>query len=132
MQRLEANLRIEAYDSRMNRDKDEAESLARMTERFRPGVYEHYKGRSYLALGLAREDETDEIVVVYTRLYQRAGLPMSTRRLRIWNEEVPFEGHLVPRFDYRGHVAPAPPDDEDDPDAPTKRRGLVGWVKDNL
>lgn len=55
---------------------------------FRPGVYRHYKGDHYLALGLARADETDEVVVVYTRLYARAGLPMSTRLLRIWNETV--------------------------------------------
>lgn len=38
---------------------------------FRPGVYRHYKGDHYLALGLARADETDEVVVVYTRLYAR-------------------------------------------------------------
>jgi hypothetical protein len=38
-------------------------------EAFRPGVYRHYKGNCYLALGIARADETDEPVVVYTRLY---------------------------------------------------------------
>jgi hypothetical protein len=46
---------------------------------FQPGVYRHYKGRHYLALGLARADKTDDVVVVYTRLYPRSGLPMSTR-----------------------------------------------------
>src|SRR5688572_30543112 len=111
----------------MNREEQEAQQLAQMIERFRPGVYEHYKGRQYLALGLAREDETDEVVVVYARLYPRDGLPMSTRRLHVWNEEVKHEGHLVPRFAYRGHVEPAPDDDEDDSDASTRRRGLVGW-----
>lgn len=30
---------------------------------FQPGVYRHYKGRHYLALGLARA-ETDDVVVV--------------------------------------------------------------------
>lgn len=115
----------------MNRDREEAGRLAQMIERFRPGVYEHYKGRQYLALCLAREDETDEVVVVYTRLYARDGLPTSTRRLRVWNEEVKVEGRLVPRFAYRGHVGAAS-DDDDDPDAATKRRGLVGWVKDNF
>lgn len=71
---------------------------------FRPGVYRHYKGRMYLALGLAREDETDETVVVYTRLYPRAGLPMSTRRLGIWNERVqPEDGSPArPRFVFVG------------------------------
>jgi len=70
--------------------------------RFTPGVWRHFKGQEYLAIGLAREDETDEVVVVYTRLYPREGLPMSTRRLSIWNETVELEGRRVPRFEYVG------------------------------
>lgn len=73
-------------------------------QNFRPGVYRHYKGKTYLALGLAREDDTDETVVVYTRLYPRGGLPMSTRRLSKWNELVVAEdgGESQPRFAYLG------------------------------
>ncbi|WP_020649154.1 DUF1653 domain-containing protein [Solimonas variicoloris] len=76
---------------------------------FRPGVYRHYKGRYYLALGLAREDESNETVVVYTRLYPRDGLPMSTRRLSVWNETVVVAPGAapVPRFAYVGHEQPA-------------------------
>ena len=73
---------------------------------FRPGVYRHYKGNFYLALGLAREDETDETVVVYTRLYPREGLPMSTRRLAVWNESVTTADGLKPRFAYYGQQTP--------------------------
>ena len=75
---------------------------------FKPGVYRHYKGNYYLALGLAREDETNETVVVYTRLYPREGLPMSTRKLSVWNETVQLEpdGALLPRFEYVGHETP--------------------------
>lgn len=71
---------------------------------FRPGVYRHYKGNFYLALGLAREDETNETVVVYTRLYPREGLPMSTRRLDKWNEQVMPDGGgaAQPRFVFVG------------------------------
>jgi hypothetical protein len=69
---------------------------------FTPGVWRHYKGAEYLALGLAREDETDEVVVVYTRLYSRDGLPMSTRRLAKWNQIVEHNGRRVPRFEYVG------------------------------
>jgi hypothetical protein len=29
-----------------------------------PGVYEHYKGKKYFALGLSRNTETNEICVV--------------------------------------------------------------------
>ncbi|HEY0972898.1 MAG TPA: DUF1653 domain-containing protein [Solimonas sp.] len=77
-------------------------------ETFRPGVYRHYKGRHYLALGLAREDETDAVVVVYVRLYERDGLPMSTRRLEVWNQSVRDDhGAEVPRFTYVGPQTPA-------------------------
>jgi hypothetical protein len=69
---------------------------------FTPGVWRHYKGAEYLALGLAREDETDEVVVVYARLYSRDGLPMSTRRLSKWNQMVEHDGRRVPRFEYVG------------------------------
>lgn len=74
---------------------------------FKPGVYRHYKGNHYLALGLARADETDQTVVVYTRLYPREGLPMSTRLLSIWSESVQAaDGGLQPRFAYVGHETP--------------------------
>lgn len=74
---------------------------------FRPGVYRHYKGNHYLALGLAREDETNETVVVYTRLYPREGLPMSTRRLSVWNEQVTSaDGTQSPRFEFVGQETP--------------------------
>lgn len=82
---------------------------------FRPGVYRHYKGNHYLALGLAREDETDEIVVVYTRLYPRAGYPMSTRRLTVWSESViGADGGMQPRFVYVGHETPDVPKENPD------------------
>ncbi|MES2684024.1 MAG: DUF1653 domain-containing protein [Pseudomonadota bacterium] len=73
---------------------------------FQAGVYRHYKGNLYLALGLAREDETDETVVVYTRLYPREGLPMSTRRLAVWGEVVQTDAGPLPRFAYLGQQSP--------------------------
>jgi hypothetical protein len=77
-----------------------------MSAAFQAGVYRHYKGNLYLALGLAREDETDETVVVYTRLYPREGLPMSTRRLAVWNETVLTAEGPVSRFAYVGPQSP--------------------------
>lgn len=79
-----------------------------MSTELRAGVYRHYKGNHYLVLGLAREDESEEIVVVYTRLYARAGLPMSTRRLSAWNQAVQTPQGAVPRFQYVGLETPAP------------------------
>lgn len=71
---------------------------------FKPGVYRHYKGNHYLALGLAREDESEELVVVYVRLYARAGMPMSTRKLKVWNEPVATgaNAELQARFTFVG------------------------------
>lgn len=112
-------------------DDDDFETLQAMVEDFQPGLYQHYKGQQYLALCLAREDETDEVVVVYTRLYARAGLPTSTRRLRIWNEEVEFQGQIVPRFAYCGHATETV-DDRGRPSQQPSRRGLFGWMKENL
>ena len=79
-----------------------------MQEHFKAGVYRHYKGNLYLALGLARDDETDETVVVYIRLYAREGLPMSTRRLAVWNETVQTPTGPGPRFLHIGDASPAP------------------------
>ncbi|HTR05548.1 MAG TPA: DUF1653 domain-containing protein [Paraburkholderia sp.] len=72
---------------------------------FRPGVYRHYKGAHYLALGLAREDESNEPVVVHTRLYERDGLPMSTGTLKVWNEPVAVGPTVVQRFTYVGQTS---------------------------
>ncbi|BEO21297.1 hypothetical protein SMQC19_46440 (plasmid) [Serratia marcescens] len=71
---------------------------------FRSGVYRHYKGAHYLAIGLAREDCSNETVVVYTRLYERVGLPLSTRTLSEWNSEVTVDNRTIPRFVYVGQM----------------------------
>lgn len=79
---------------------------------FRPGIYRHYKGDTYLAVGLCRRDETNETEVVYTRLYERDGIPLSGRLLHIWNQYVDSEtGDAVktggvPRFTYVGNATP--------------------------
>lgn len=110
---------------------DDWQELEQMVEDFQPGLYQHYKGQQYLALCLARDDETEDVLVVYTRLYARPGLPTSVRRLQVWNEEVEVDGQRVPRFTYVGHVT----DEVDSRGRPQQAqggRGFFGWVKDNL
>lgn len=34
-----------------------------------PGIYRHYKGRHYLVIGMARNDATNEQMVLYVPLY---------------------------------------------------------------
>ena len=114
------------------REDDEDDGHRAMVDDFQPGLYQHYKGQQYLALCLAREDETDEVVVVYTRLYARPGLPVSTRRLEIWNQDVEFEGRVVPRFAYCGQVT-GEVDETGQPTGPdVPRRGILRWVKDTF
>ncbi|HTI68562.1 MAG TPA: DUF1653 domain-containing protein [Candidatus Limnocylindria bacterium] len=66
------------------------------------GVYRHYKGNYYLVLGLARHSETDEMMVVYVRLYSRDGVPMSVRPLDHFLSPATVNGSSVVRFQFIG------------------------------
>ncbi|WP_210505730.1 DUF1653 domain-containing protein [Naasia sp. SYSU D00057] len=61
-----------------------------------PGTYRHYKGNLYEVLGVARHSETEEQLVVYRALYGEGGLWV--RPLAMFQEPVPVDGGLVPRF----------------------------------
>lgn len=62
------------------------------------GQYEHYKGKRYRVLGVARHSETLEELVVYQKLYDDHGLWV--RPLTMFLEEVERQGVKVPRFKY--------------------------------
>jgi cyclomaltodextrinase len=64
------------------------------------GKYEHYKGKPYEALGIATHSETLEELVVYKKLYDDGALWV--RPLKMFLEEVTFNGKKVPRFKYIG------------------------------
>ncbi|MCE9591450.1 MAG: DUF1653 domain-containing protein [Planctomycetes bacterium] len=64
------------------------------------GRYEHYKGKPYEVVGVARHSETMESLVVYRALYGERGLWV--RPLPMFVEEVTVEGKRVPRFRYVG------------------------------
>ncbi len=40
-----------------------------LARELRPGIYEHYKGKKYRLLNIARHSETLEELVVYQQLY---------------------------------------------------------------
>jgi len=64
------------------------------------GIYEHYKGKRYEVLGVARHSETQEMLVVYKMLYQ-SDYPEGTlwvRPLLMFTEHVSVNGIRVPRF----------------------------------
>ena len=66
------------------------------------GVYEHYKGKRYFVVGLGREHRTNEVVVIYCRLYSRDGLPLSVRPAVDFLADVEWRGRTVTRFTYVG------------------------------
>lgn len=64
------------------------------------GKYEHYKGKQYEVIGIAKHSETLEEMVVYRALYRERGL--WARPLEMFLEEVEVSGKKMPRFKYIG------------------------------
>ncbi len=60
------------------------------------GIYRHFKGNNYELLYIAKHSETMEEMVVYKALYGEGGIWV--RPLKMWSEEVVFEGKPVKRF----------------------------------
>lgn len=62
----------------------------------KPGRYRHFKGNDYQVLGVARNSETQQSMVVYRALYGDGGLWV--RPLSMFTERVIVDGVAVPRF----------------------------------
>lgn len=62
------------------------------------GLYEHYKGKHYNVIGLARHSETLEYMVVYKAMYQSEDSNLWVRPLSMFNENVIVKNQTVPRF----------------------------------
>lgn len=60
------------------------------------GKYEHYKGKPYRVLAIARHSETLEEMVVYQQLYGEEGVWV--RPLGMFQEAVEVDGKVIPRF----------------------------------
>ena len=65
------------------------------------GRYQHYKGKEYTVLGVARHSETEEELVVYRQEYGDRALWVRPRTMFL--ETVEVDGQRVPRF---RHVGP--------------------------
>jgi hypothetical protein len=66
----------------------------------RPGRYRHYKGNEYEVLDIARHSETEEVMVVYRKLYGDHSLWV--RPLGMFVGVVMVDGRSVPRFEWVG------------------------------
>jgi hypothetical protein len=74
----------------------------------RCGVYEHYKGKRYLVLGVARHTETGDLLAVYVPLYEisgNEGVQISVRPLEMFTEQVEVGSESRPRFRFTGEEA---------------------------
>jgi cyclomaltodextrinase / maltogenic alpha-amylase / neopullulanase len=71
-----------------------------MNQEIKIGKYEHYKGKQYEVIGLARHSETLEELVVYKALYGEGDLWV--RPADMFTETVEIEGETKPRFKYIG------------------------------
>ena len=64
------------------------------------GRYRHYKGNTYIVLGVARHSETEEELVVYRQDYGERNLWVRPKAM--FDETVEVNGQHVPRFEYLG------------------------------
>lgn len=67
-----------------------------MENDIKPGVYEHYKGKRYKVVAVAKHTETLEELVVYQALYGAGDYWV--RPLKMFCEEVEIDSKKVPRF----------------------------------
>ena len=66
-------------------------------ETIAPGRYRHFKGNEYEVIGVAKNSETMEPMVVYKALYGEGGLWV--RPLHMFAETIERDGRQVRRFE---------------------------------
>lgn len=74
-------------------------------EEVKLGKYQHYKGKFYRVIGVARHSETLEELVVYQALYESKEFGKNAlwiRPKKMFLEKVVVEGKEVPRFKFVG------------------------------
>lgn len=67
------------------------------------GIYQHYKGKQYEVIGVARHSETLAEMVVYRALYNSEEFGNHTlwaRPLEMFLEEVEIDGKNIKRFEF--------------------------------
>ena len=69
--------------------------------KLKQGKYQHYKTRNfYWVLGVAKDSETLEELVVYECLYDNPTSNIWVRPLKMFLEDVEVNGKQVPRFQW--------------------------------
>ena len=70
------------------------------------GFYEHYKGKRYKVIGVAKHSETLESLVVYKACYGNED--MWVRPYSMFCENVLVDGRIIERFKYLGDELTSP------------------------
>lgn len=70
--------------------------------KLKPGKYQHYKGKQYEVIGVAKHSETLEELVIYKALYQLEGENLWARPLKMFTGNIISEGKEMPRFKFMG------------------------------
>ena len=63
------------------------------------GLYKHFKGNIYEVIGLAKDHETLDLLVIYKATYQQEGVNLWVRPLTMFMETVIVEGEERKRFE---------------------------------
>jgi hypothetical protein len=66
----------------------------------RAGIYKHYKGGLYKVIGIAKDSESNEQLVVYRSAED--GRQLWVRPLDMFRDKVKVDGKSLPRFEYTG------------------------------
>ncbi len=75
-------------------------SLSTEAQTLKLGIYEHYKGKRYMVLGVVRHSETLEEHVLYKLMYGDESYWV--RPLKMFCENISIGNQQVPRFRYVG------------------------------
>ena len=67
-------------------------------EEIKLGRYRHFKGNKYEVVGIAKNSETLEPMVIYKALYDDGTLWV--RPASMWNETIERDGKVFKRFTY--------------------------------
>jgi hypothetical protein len=62
------------------------------------GLYQHYKGKKYLVIGVAEENPTEVAHVIYICLYDNELSAMWARPLTMFMGDITVDGVVMPRF----------------------------------
>jgi len=77
---------------------DAITGLSQLAQLFKPGIYQHFKGRQYEAMFVARHSEAhDQEFVVYRSIENQT---IWIRPLKMFLEEVEREDYKGPRFKF--------------------------------